>query len=276
MSRANGVENSAPNYPLIDIFRFLLASLSIEAILHEPTINLRQERLSKMTDGLGLEDAYGATIERIKAQDENESRLGMEALMWISHTERPLKADELCHALAIEPGSTDFNSDNVPSTLKLLDCCQGLVTVEKDSSIVRLIHHTLQVYLSLCPNIFSRPDSAIADACLGYMNSEQVKALSTDSSPDIQKLPFLEYCSLNWGLHAKRDLSERSKSLALQMFQEYDGHISVKLILGQLGYLRFRQFGAGSQFSGLDCASFFGTSSPCTYGAACTKFLKYN
>ena len=53
-----------------------------------------------MTDGLGLGDAYGATIERIKAQSGDKSRLGMEALMWISHAERPLKVDELCHALA--------------------------------------------------------------------------------------------------------------------------------------------------------------------------------
>jgi len=65
-----------------------------------------------MTNGLGLGDAYGATIERIKAQGGGKSRLGMEALMWISHAERPLKANELCHALAVEPGSARFNSGN--------------------------------------------------------------------------------------------------------------------------------------------------------------------
>jgi len=48
-----------------------------------------------MTNGLGLGDVYGATIERIKAQGGEKSRLGMEALMWISHAERPLKANEL-------------------------------------------------------------------------------------------------------------------------------------------------------------------------------------
>ena len=46
--------------------------------------------LSRMIDGLGLEDAYGATIERIKAQGGDKSRLGMAALMWICHAERPL------------------------------------------------------------------------------------------------------------------------------------------------------------------------------------------
>ena len=65
-----------------------------------------------MTDGLGWGDAYSSTIERVKAQDECKSRLGVAALMWVSHAERPLRADELCHALAVELGSKDFNAAN--------------------------------------------------------------------------------------------------------------------------------------------------------------------
>ena len=65
-------------------------------------------------------------IGRIQAQDGDKSRLGMEALMWISHAERPFKADELCHALAVELGPTDFNPDNVPLISTLVNCCQGL------------------------------------------------------------------------------------------------------------------------------------------------------
>ena len=76
--------------------RFLLVSLSIDAILHESTISGRREKLSAMRNGLELGDVYGATIERIKAQDGNKSRLGITALMWISHAERLLQADELC------------------------------------------------------------------------------------------------------------------------------------------------------------------------------------
>ena len=87
----------------------------MDAILHESTIHRRRKRLSKMADGLDLGDVYSATIERIKAQNGDKSRLGMTALMWISHAERPLLADELCYALAVELGSTDFSAGNVPS-----------------------------------------------------------------------------------------------------------------------------------------------------------------
>jgi len=78
----------------------------------------------------------------------------MEALMWVSHAERPLRADELCHALAVELGSTEFNADNIPSISTLVGCCQGLITVDKESSIVRLVHFVLQKYLSVNPDIF--------------------------------------------------------------------------------------------------------------------------
>ena len=76
-----------------------------------------------MTNGLELEDVYGATIERIKVQDGDKSRLGMGALMWISHAERALRADELCHVLAIQLGSTDFDGGNIPSISTLVNCC---------------------------------------------------------------------------------------------------------------------------------------------------------
>jgi len=61
--------------------RFLLVSLNIDAILHESTISRSREKLSKMTGGLQLGDVYGATIERMKAEDGDRSRLGMAALM---------------------------------------------------------------------------------------------------------------------------------------------------------------------------------------------------
>jgi len=149
-----------------------------------------------MADGLELGDVYSATIEWIKAQNGDRSRLGIAALMWISHAERPLRADELCHALAVELGSTDFSAGNIPSMLTLVGSCQGLITVDKEASTVRLIHFTLQEYFSVHPDIFSRPHSAIAEICLTYLNSQQAKALSTAPSASTQNNPFLDYCSV--------------------------------------------------------------------------------
>jgi len=213
-----------------------------------------------MPDGSGLGEVYGATIERIKAQDGDKSRLGMAALMWISHAERPLQADELCHALAVRLGSTDFNTDNVPSISTLVGCCQGLITVDKGASTVRLIHFTLQEYLSSHLDIFSRPHSAMAEICLTYLNSQQVKALPTSPSPNTQSTPFLEYCSVYWGVHAKRELSDCARLLALELLKGCYNQISTKFLLAQVKHFRVyaRHLTTLSPFGGLHCASFFG------------------
>ena len=188
----------------MDICRFLLASLNIEAILQESTIYRRRERISKMTAGLGLEGVDITTIERIKAQDGDKSILGVGALMLISYAERPSSPDELCCALAIQLGSADFKVGNIPSISTLVSSCQGLITVDKEASNVRLIHFTLKEYFSAFPDILSMPHSAMAEICLTYLNSQQVKALSANlSAPPYASPyalpgyePFLEYCSV--------------------------------------------------------------------------------
>ena len=214
-----------------------------------------------MVDGLGLEDAYGATLGRIRGQGGERSRLGMAALMWISHSERPLKANELCHALAVEIGSPNLNTDNVPSIGALLTCCQGLVAVDKEASTVRLIHFTLQEYLRSHPELFATAHSTMAETCLSYLNSQQVKALPTNPFPDLQETPFLEYSSLYWGIHAKGDLSDCAKFLALQLFNSHNPHTSMRILLEAQDWYRYDSgldLDRLSLFSGLHCASLFG------------------
>ena len=241
------------------ISRFLLASLNIDAILQETTIYRRRQKLNAMTDGLGLGDTYSATLRRIKGQSEDRARLGMAALMWISHAERPLKPDELCHALAVEIGSLNFHTDNVPPIGTLLACCQGLVVVDREASAIRLIHFSLQEYLRAHPELFHKTHSTIAETCLSYLNSPQVKALSTGLSPDLRGTPFLEYSSLYWGAHAKRDLSDCAKLLAMKLFDDRDNQIPIKILLEAQDYYSCAIDSAKmSRFGGLHYASVFG------------------
>jgi len=215
--------------------------------------------LNAMTDDLGLGDAYNAALGQIKGQGGEKERLGMAALMWISHAERPLKPDELCHALAVEIGSPNINSDNIPSIGTLLACCQGLVVVDKETSTLRLIHFTLQEYLWAHPELFSTAHSTIAETCLSYLNSEQIKALSTNPYHDLQSTPFLEYSSLYWGIHARKELSDYGRILALKLFDDHKNHIAVKTLLEvQWRYVSGVHFDKLSLFSCLHCACIFG------------------
>ena len=207
-----------------------------------------------MTD-LGLGGAYDAIIGRIKAQEGERARLGMAALMWISHSERPLNADEICHALAVEIGSAAINIDNVPSIQIVLGCCQGLVAVDNGSSTVRLMHFTLKEYLSSHAGLFDAPHSKIAETCLTYLNFQAIKELSANPSRDLRGIPFLGYSSLYWGTHMRTELSDRSRHLALGLLDQYDNHITAQLLWRSTSE---RYFNSPNLFSALHCISYFG------------------
>jgi len=246
---------------MADIFgpRFLLASLHIEAILRGTTIARRRKTLKSIKDGAGLGDAYGATLERIKAQGEEKAKLAVAALTWVCHAERPFQVDELCHALEVEIGEREFDPENVPSIGTLLDCCQGLITVDVEALNVRLIHYTVQEYLCSHPGLFSKPHSILAETCLTYLNSRQVKRHTPHALPNHGSMPFLKYSARYWGAHTNKDLSDNARTLALELLYQYEDHISAASLLGQVLHPRFsRATAASPHLSGLHCASFFG------------------
>jgi len=219
--------------------RFLLASLHIKAVLRGATISRRRNALKAIKDGSGLGDAYGVTLERVRVQDEENIRLAMATLTWVCYSERPLQVDELCHALSVEIGATEFDPENVPSIGTLLHCCQGLITVDKEASTVRLIHHTLQEYLCAHPSFFNKPHSILAETCLTYLNSQQVKDLPPYPLPDHQSVPFLSYSSRYWGTHAGRELSDHAKTLALELLTPFEDHVSAVSLLKQISHSRY-------------------------------------
>ena len=157
------------------------------------TVSQQRKTLKSIKDGAGLGDVYGATLERIRTQNEEKVKLAVTALMWICHSERPLQVEELCHALAVEVGATDFDPENVPLITTLLECCQGLITVGTEASTVRLIHYTVQEYLCSHPGLFSSPHSVLAETCLTYLNSQNVKNIPPHPLPQPQSNAFLKY-----------------------------------------------------------------------------------
>ena len=217
-----------------------------------------------MTKGNHLEDAYAATLGRIKAQKGSRSRLGMEALMWVSNSERPLHTTGLCHALGVKIGSADFDVENIPTIRTLLACALGLITVEASTSTVRLVHFSLQEYLSHNPNLFQSPHSVIAEVCLTYLSFRHVWELSPTLSSAPLTAPFVGYASGYWGKHVKSGGTRSVSPLALKLLIGFEQHISSQLLL--LRYYedeRSRELDFGGSrcskgFTGLHGAAFFG------------------
>ncbi|RPA96330.1 ankyrin, partial [Choiromyces venosus 120613-1] len=209
----------------------LLGSITLDSILRETTVYTRREKLLAMAEGSEMKEVYGATLERIQGQGGERARLGMGALLWISHSEKPLQLDELLQALAVEKGSTELNPERIYSVEILLSCCLELVTFDKEASRVRLIHFSLQAYLYTRPDVFPGAYSTIGETCLTYLNFPHIKGLSRtlDSTP--QSTPFITYCSLYWGAHARKEASSSVISLAFELFSELANDLSTKFLL---------------------------------------------
>ena len=255
-------------YSISDVYlpkllcRFLLVSLNIDAILAEVTIRQRGKKLKEMTQGNGLSEAYTATLTRMKAQKGYKPVLGLKALMWVLYSERPLQAEELCHALGVEIGSGDLDPENVPALRTVLSSCLGLITVEGSFlPTIRLAHFTLKEYLSGDPTLFHSPHSAIAEVCLTYLNFGFVRDLSPRLRCAPSTTPLLEYASVHWWRHTRREVTESIKILALRLLDRFDEHISVQLLY-RYDWMIFWRPGHRSArltgFTGLHGVAFFG------------------
>ena len=243
---------------MLTLVRFLLVYLTIAAILGEATIYLRRQRLDIMTNGLGLDGAYDATLDRIKGQGKGKSVLAMSALMWISRSERPMRVGELCDALAVKIGSRDMECDNIPSEKTLLASCLGLVIIDS-SSTVRLVHFTLQEYFNSHSEHFENAESTMAEICLTYLNFDSINKLSHSLDWAPVETRLLQYASSYWGLYARSGLTEGVKLLALQLLSKFGGHISAKLVLMEKSDGRIVGGWRHSEgFTGLHCAAYLG------------------
>ena len=127
---------------------------------------------------------------------------------------------------------------------------------DAETSTVRLIHHTLQEYLSR-PGTELDAHKTLAQTCLAYLNYELVKELPANDLSNFRDIPFLEYSSLYWGRHAKAKLSDRARSLALKLLNQFSNHISATFLLHQIENFHPHP-STHHLFPGLHCASYFG------------------
>ena len=231
----------------------------MNTILAQSTIRQRREVLKQMTSSQGMDGVYSAILEQVAGQGGDKGKLGMGVLMWVSQSERPLDPEELRYALALEEDPTGLNPENMPTIETLLSYCLGLATVDEGGSRVRLIHLTLQEYLGRHPNLFGSSHAKMADVCLIYLNSQTIRQLPPNLWEHLGKIPFLSYASCYWGVHARKELGRCTGSLALQLLDRYDHHVSAKIFqVNQRVWTYYDTRHAPSRFTGLHAIACFG------------------
>ncbi|KAJ0417684.1 purine and uridine phosphorylase [Aspergillus carlsbadensis] len=160
---------------------FLLARLYIEFLEDKMTPRAMRNALDDLqgrAQGKSGEDrqlqllseAYDQAMERINGQREGYRKLARNALSWIVFSKEALPSSVLQDALALESDDTEFDPANRPEVGSILSVCAGLVAVDEESSVVRLVHYTTQEYfLKRAGDWFPDAESRIAKTCITYI-----------------------------------------------------------------------------------------------------------
>ncbi|KAH6870882.1 hypothetical protein BKA70DRAFT_365785 [Coprinopsis sp. MPI-PUGE-AT-0042] len=116
---------------------FWHASLQLNA-LHE-CVTAREVRQTLEAFPTSIEDVYRLTWQRILEQKPNHTLLAKTALLWVLNASRSMTIEELERAVATSPRAYMFERDRLaPGTMLIALCC-GLVTLEEESGLVRLV-----------------------------------------------------------------------------------------------------------------------------------------
>jgi hypothetical protein len=199
--------------------------------------------------------------------------LAKQALSWITYAQRPLTIQELCHALAIEPGERVLDPDAVCDIDDVLSACAGLVTVDTESNVVRLVHYTTQEYFErIRLEWIPHAQRDIATACITYLSMDTFLSGSCDSDEALEARlrdnVFLEYLARHWGRHA--EVVQQSISGLALVFLCSDGLVLTVVQAAVVGKYRYGGYSQKfpSQTNGLHLVARYGL------GCLAEKLLK--
>ncbi|KAF3067621.1 Ankyrin repeat domain-containing protein 17 [Trichoderma lentiforme] len=235
---------------------FLLVALYLDALKDKTSISEVKSGLKNLhihdtraTDEGGLhtalEQAYKDAMERIDRQGPDRQRLGKQVISWITCAKRPLMKPELQHALAVRLKDRMIDEDNIREIEIILSVCAGLVTVDEESGIIRLVHYTAQEFFDQTRyHWFPDAEREITKICCTYLSFD-VFGSGFASRDDFEKRllsnPLYNYAAANWGHHARGlpDLpGEVEQFIACQAKVEASSQVA----MGNLSYFAWGEF----------------------------------
>lgn len=134
---------------LMSVLRFLHASLQLEAL--SDCVNAEQVRLTLKAFPPRIEDVYIFTWRRILKQPVGKVLLAKSALVWVLNASRSMTIEELRMAIATSPVSHKFEAGRLVPSVTLISQCCGLITIEEESRLVRLVREWLSDLLMHIP-----------------------------------------------------------------------------------------------------------------------------
>lgn len=192
-----------------DIIRFLLAQLHLDSLAGIKSRKALRAALNTLPEGTdGYDPAYKDAMERIEGQARNSRDIAKQALSWITCAKRLLTTSELQHALSVELATSELDEDNIPEIEDIVSVCAGLIIIDKESDIIRLVHYTTEEYFERTWSTwFPDAQTDIAKACVTYLSFDTFETGFSPTDKDfevrLQSNILYNYAAQNWGHHAR-------------------------------------------------------------------------
>jgi ankyrin repeat protein len=182
----------------------------------------------------------------------------------------------------VQVRKSTLDENDLADTNVMVSLCAGLVTIDEESDIIRLVHDTTREYLQthiFCltheseedPAMFDveKNDIAMADAqntittiCVTYLSFTVFESGFCQTGEEfedrLQSNPLYDYAARNWGHHAREALT-----LCQQVVGFLESELKTEAASQALlptkrysGYLKYSQ--VPSQMTGLHLAAYFG------------------
>ncbi|KAK3378907.1 hypothetical protein B0T24DRAFT_493620, partial [Lasiosphaeria ovina] len=185
---------------------FLLAPLHVDALAQEPTVGHIELALQKLPRG--VDEIYGQAMARIQSQRSGFRELALKILSFVVHAKRILSSTELRHAVAVKIGQPKLDDRFIPGLNIISSICGGLITIDSESDIVRLVHYTTKEYFDKTKDsLFPEAEADITAICATYLSFNIFEGgfCQTDDEfkERLQLNPLYDYAAHNWGSHAR-------------------------------------------------------------------------
>jgi len=205
-------------------------------------------------------------MERIREQKSGFRVLAEKVLMWITCAKRPLTIIELQHALALQVGDSALDIENIPEIEDMVSVCAGLVTIDEESGIIRLVHYTTQEYFERTQKDWF-PNAAIdiTRICVTYLSFSVFKSGFCQTIDEFEQrldlYRFYDYAARNWGHHAREALATCEEVID---FLENDVLVSASsqaLMASEYASIGSHSQTVPRQIQGVHIAAYFGLQS---------------
>ena len=197
--------------------RFYWAALQIRLILDQTDPSGIRRALNETPSNIS--EIVQSAMEMMGQQSKAREQLARSALAFLTVVVKPITAGAMCHALGManvldsEKSPSELPKDDIPNPDSIVECCQGLVSIDPETSVVTIAYCDIEEYMRKHWDTIFPLSVKIKHArvLLTYLLMDTFLSgpcyNSDDFSRRLEHYPLIVYASKYWGHHVHEALS---------------------------------------------------------------------